>query len=86
MAFTKGQSGNPGGRPVGSKSKIPSDMREWRTGVIADNREQFVRDLKDIDPEKRLAMLEKLLPYVLPKLRDFDDAWDTYHSLEWGEK
>jgi uncharacterized protein YozE (UPF0346 family) len=34
--------------------------------------------LQALDPHQRLALLEKLLAYVLPKIQNFDDAWETY--------
>lgn len=67
MGQRKGQTGNLNGRPVGSKNKVTTELKEWITDLINDNKEQFTADLKGIDPDKRLAMLERLFQYVLPK-------------------
>lgn len=43
-------------------------IRGWLVQLINDNRQQIEQDFKSIEPEKRLAMLEKLLPYLMPKV------------------
>ncbi|GAB6395248.1 MAG: hypothetical protein MdMp024_1571 [Bacteroidales bacterium] len=67
MGYIKGQTGNPNGRPKGSPNKVTAELREWITGLIAGNREQFDSDWQALEPYQRLVLLEKLLAYVLPK-------------------
>ncbi|GAB6394199.1 MAG: hypothetical protein MdMp024_0511 [Bacteroidales bacterium] len=69
MGYIKGQTGNPNGRPKGSKNKATTDLREWIKEVLDSNREQFIRDLQEIEPHQRLALLEKLLSYAVPKIQ-----------------
>ena len=56
-----------GGRVQGTPNRLTSELKEWITDLINDNKEQFTSDLQEVDPEKRLAILERLFQYVLPK-------------------
>ena len=67
MAFKKGQSGNPNGRPRGAKNKATNELREWVERFLVDNRENFINDIKELDPEKRSKVFLELLNYSLPK-------------------
>jgi hypothetical protein len=59
-----------GGRQPGTGNKITTELRQWLQTLLQDNRGQFEEDLATVEPEKRLAILEKLLSYVLPKPQD----------------
>lgn len=69
MAFKKGQSGNPNGRKVGTANKATTDLRQWITNFIDDNREQIQQDWQALDPKDRILLFEKLLKYALPTLQ-----------------
>lgn len=68
MAQQKGHTGNPNGRPKGTPNKITSTIRNWIIELINDNREQIQKDLQSLEPKDRLSYIEKLLPYILPKV------------------
>jgi len=72
MKFEKGKSGNPNGRPFGSKNKTTKAMREWLLDLVAKNKKQITDDLASLTPEKRLAILEKFMSYLLPKKFEAD--------------
>lgn len=74
MPQPKGHTGNPNGRPKGIPNKTTSTVRNWLVQLINDNREQLEQDFKALDPEKRLAMVEKFLPYLMPKVAS---DWDV---------
>ncbi len=72
MPFQKGQSGNPKGRAFGSKNKSTKAMREWLLDLIVKNKKQINEDLASLPPDKRLAILEKFMSYLLPKKIEAD--------------
>lgn len=67
MGQKKGQTGNPNGRPKGTPNKTTGELKEWIKLLINNNRTQFEADLKEVEPEKRLIIIEKLIQYVVPK-------------------
>lgn len=68
MGLKKGQTNNPNGRPAGTKNKVNNETKNWIKEIIDGSREQFLIDLKSVDPEKRLLIIEKLMKYVVPSL------------------
>jgi hypothetical protein len=60
MAFTKGQSGNPAGRPAGAKDKTTKEIREAFQSLEATAKK---------DPAKALDFMLKLSEYTVPKLK-----------------
>ena len=67
MAFKKGQSGNPNGRPRGAKNKATNELREWVERFINDNLDTIANDIKELDPNERVKFFLALLNYTLPK-------------------
>lgn len=67
MAFKKGQSGNPKGRPRGAKNKATNELREWVERFINDNLDTIANDIKELEPNERVKFFLALLNYTLPK-------------------
>lgn len=67
--FTKGTSGNPNGRPKGSKGKAKQSLLERVQNLIDDNLDLIEKDLKSpkLKPADRIKAITGLLQYVLPK-------------------
>ncbi len=63
----KGQTNNPKGRPKNSPNKVTTELRQWISNLIDNNREQIEKDFMVLEPEKRIAVFEKFIQYVLPK-------------------
>lgn len=74
---------NRNGRPVGSRNRVNAELREWVLATVNDNREQFLKDLAEVEPEKRLMIYERLLSFVLPKPQTIElDLSLEYKYLE----
>lgn len=67
MAFKKGQSGNPDGRPKGAKDKVTSNLRKWIDEFLSNNRSQIESDIAELSPSERVKFFLSLMNYVLPK-------------------
>lgn len=71
MAFKKGQSGNPLGRPKGSSNSNARMIREKFNEVVENqlqNLDGWLLDIAKEDPKAALDMIVKLAEYCLPKL------------------
>jgi hypothetical protein len=82
MAFEKGQSGNPGGRPKGAGNKVTTQLRETITAFLDENFEKVKEDFSALKPGERIRMYIELLQFGVPKLQsvqvetDFDRLSD----------
>ena len=71
----KGVSGNPNGRPVGAKNKIPSDLKEKMSSFLVGNFDDFVSDMKSVtDPGYRAKIYLEAYKTVMPKPRDEEEV------------
>ena len=55
------------GRQAGTPNKITSELRDFLSNLIDDNRDQIVKDVRSLRPKERLAVLERLMQFVLPR-------------------
>lgn len=82
MAYKKGESGNPGGRPKGTKNKNTMLLRDMITVFLEDNFQQVITDFKELPPKDRMKLYCDLLQYGVPRLqavqieKDFDNLSD----------
>lgn len=61
-----------GGREAGTPNKATASMRQWIQKVIDDNRELLEADIKKMEPRDRWLLVEKLIQYNTPKMRESD--------------
>ena len=66
--MSKGQTNNPNGRPKGSANVITKEVRATLKAIIAGELESLPETLEKLDASKRLDVLLKLIPYVLPRV------------------
>lgn len=77
MAFKKGISGNPSGRPRGAKDKKSEKIRKWLLDIVENRRDTIADDLDVVDPATRLNFIAKIMPYIAPRLASVDVAQDN---------
>lgn len=70
--FTKGQSGNPTGRKPGASNKITKELRDRIKTFLEGKWSQIEEDFENLEPEKRVALFEKMLQYILPRMSAVD--------------
>ena len=69
MPFTKGESGNPEGRPVGSQNKRKKQLREMIENFLVNNFEAVVEEINTMSSKDKIKFYVVMLPYGLGKVR-----------------
>lgn len=72
MAFKKGISGNPAGRPPGKKNRVNDEIRTRINNFLDDNFETVQNDIMELEPRDRIKFFIELLQYGLPKLKQIE--------------
>lgn len=70
MPFKKGSSGNPAGRPKGSKNKASDQVKELIEELLTDttNQEHIKAQFKKMKGYSLFRAFSELTPFILPKL------------------
>ena len=77
MPFRKGKSGNPKGKPVGTKSKTTEEIRGIFQTFLEANLETMQADFDKLEPKDRLQFIEKVAKMIIPApitLESLNDA------------
>lgn len=69
MPFKKGESGNPEGKPPGTKNKINQEIRQRIANFLDENFDKVKEDLEELEPRDRVRFYIELLQFGLPKLK-----------------
>jgi DNA primase catalytic subunit len=69
MRYKNDGRGRLGGRKKGQPNKTTTDLRNFIKCLLEDSTEQIKSDLAELEPKERLAILEKLMSYVIPKMQ-----------------
>lgn len=88
--YSKGQSGNPNGRPKGAENKVTKESRELFKAIMdgeVPNIEEALGLLRENSPEKYLKALSSLFPYFMPKKLEADiTVNDTPTEPSWFQE
>lgn len=73
MAFQKGMSGNPQGRPKGAMDKHKRDLANRLAAFLtddfcSDSEKGFLADWKELSPTNRMRTRAQLMEFVIQKL------------------
>jgi len=82
MAFPKGQSGNPAGRPAGSLNKTTAKAKKVFENLLFDHIDQLRNDIQTMTPERRVSALLKVAEFIIPKANASLDISLEYKELE----
>jgi hypothetical protein len=66
MRFRSGESGNPAGRPKGSKNRSTEAIRGVLAAFIADNLPDIQQHYDSLKPAEKLQFIDKIIKHVLP--------------------
>lgn len=66
MGLHKGTTNNPNGRPFGTRSRNAEAIRATLLQFIDNNLETLQSDFEQLEPDKRLMFLERLLKHCVP--------------------
>ena len=72
MAFKKGESGNPEGRPKGTPNKTSTEIKQTLNDILCNEIEAIPERLTQLSDKDRLDIVIKLLPYILPKQKELE--------------
>lgn len=61
--------GRLGGRVKGTPNKTTAELRQLVASIVEKNIDKVNDDLAKMQPKDRVAMLEKLMAYVLPRMQ-----------------
>ncbi len=71
----KGVSGNPKGKPVGTKNKITAELKEKMSNFLIGNFDEFIKDVRAVvDPGNRAKIYLEAYKTVMPKPRDEEEV------------
>lgn len=66
--FRKGVSGNPNGRPKGSKNKA-TEVDHYIESLFSRYTTDLIKNFATLSPKEQHAVIRDLIPYLKPKLQ-----------------
>jgi len=66
MAFKKGMSGNPDGRPRGAKNRTTEELRQMLQSFLEGKLDEIDEIWRGLDPWQKVQFIDRLLKHTLP--------------------
>ena len=70
----KKKTNNPNGRPKGTPNKVTTELRVRISEFLEKNFETIETDFEKLEPRERAQLYIKLIEYVIPKMRTFEET------------
>ena len=77
MGQRKGQTGNPNGRPRGSKNKAPNTVRAKIDEMLSGSIEEVTTEFNALKGEKKVKYFIELAKIVIPRPKDPEEQEDV---------
>jgi len=81
MPFKPGISGNPKGKPAGTKSKTTIEIRELFQMFLGNNVETMQANFELLEPVQKLTFIEKIAKLVMPPPTTLENLSDEQLDL-----
>lgn len=82
MGQPKGKTGNPKGKPVGTKNKTTVKTKEIITNFIEDKLDDVIKAFDELEAKDKVSAFTSLLKYVIPPARDNEADKNNKEALE----
>ena len=85
MPFEKGESGNPNGRPKGSKNRSTKVMKKAIAELVDDNLDEmsdWLKEMAKADPKAAFQCMLSLMEFHIPKMSRVTYSDDTEEKLD----
>lgn len=74
--FKKGESGNPAGRPRGTKNKTTKEGKLFILEFLQDDQAQALKDWAKLSPWERWQTRKTMYEFIIPKQRQVQQVVD----------
>lgn len=76
MAFEKGKSGNPDGRPKGAGNKVNTKVKALITNLVENSFESVKLEFDQLEGRDKVRLWVDMLPYLVPKMQSVQAGFD----------
>lgn len=77
MAYTKGISGNPKGKPKGTKNKKSEQWNELSNYILNSGADRFIQEMEKLEGIDYISAYSKMICYFKPKLQSVSASVET---------
>lgn len=82
MGQPKGKTGNPAGKPKGTKNKTTIKTKEIITSFVENKLKDVMKAFDELEPKDKVSAFTSLLKYVIPPARDTEADKNNKEALD----